>query len=595
MAQTRYFNWKDDDKTDWLNRRLIGILPYGLYRGYDAVLASGLNLSLEHNITGFDEVTKLLVHRTNLGLVKTKQGTLVIEDDPVVVPITANPSVEPRIDLVVMEHEYIEVAGGQPAIYKVLVGTPAPVPVAPALSDPNKQVILGELYCPAGMSDLTDTGVVYTKAGIPFFAGDPTVMRTNQNQHSTGDKKFDYLLLGDTMIANISGNSVDFQNQKRNTFVALASPTSAFYVQISNFINLPSQGQGYVFKVLFTQKAALSQSGNISFPAAYGNTLYVEDGEVVEIWDLNNLAGVSPAVPQYYVTKGGEARKHDDNKFRKTVALNKGADISVSGTVHLNTVREGNLFEVTFDTGSTLDSIVNHNPADFFLFTPPVGFGGTPLWIKVLTNPIGGTVTVKHNGGSLPLGYKPILTPTGTDLTVYHGDTLFLIEHQDRYEIVSVIGSSLNLWTISNTITSFIASQQDEAWKFLGDGGTMANGQPIPSLVLPNASSSQPQRLRKLRNGSVEVEGVCDMVGFDTTVSNNFVVMTLPLGYRPAQNKVYHGHVVRSTGIGAAQHYFAEISVLTTGDIEVYVYDAVTPAIAAGTGHFSYHIIINIT
>lgn len=536
MAQQRYFNYKEDDKTNLLNRQFIGIMPYGLYRGFDAVLAAGLSLQLEHSTTGYDEVDIALNLRTGLGLVNSKQGTLVIEDAPLFLPISANASSDPRIDLIVMEHEYLTVIGGQPAIYKVIQGIPAATPVAPALTDPNKQVILGELYCPAGMTSLTDAGVVYTKATTPLFSNDPTIMRTHLSQYSTGDKRFAYLRTGDAKEAIRVGTDLDFQNAKSNTYYTMITGGVPFYLQIDNFINLLSLGEGYEFKMVTGQPILLTRTGNIAFSTAYGNELRLDAGDTIQVWDLNSLGGFLPAIPNYYVTKGGEATRYDTNKFRKLQSWVKAPlRYGLSGAIDVNLNKEGNLYQAEFNTGATIRSISDNNTDDLWIFLPPHYMGGTVIWFKVVTSPIGGSITVEHNASGLGSGYKPIISPTGANLVINDGDTIGFIEHEDRWEVISVMGV-LNQWSNQLALNNYITSQTDETWKYFGAVGNMANGQPIPTFgtgVSNQGGTLQTARLRKKGGGtSIELQGAVTHTGMNLFLPFG-ILGILPIGYRP--------------------------------------------------------------
>lgn len=175
--QKIFWNWQDDDSTKHLNQRSLGIFEPGLYRGFDFDNSSTSTIKLNQLTTGFnvvltDEPTYTVERR---GVVLTKQGVVIHENDVVVLPFTANASGNPRIDICVLEHEYVDVPDGSAVIYNVITGTPSATPVAPSLTSPKIQTILGYLYVPAGVTAANTSGVVYTRATTPVFANDSNI------------------------------------------------------------------------------------------------------------------------------------------------------------------------------------------------------------------------------------------------------------------------------------------------------------------------------------------------------------------------------------------------------------------------------------
>lgn len=167
MAQKRYFNWLDDDSTFAINQRDLTIMSSGRYCGFDGVLGADLDLVLNHETTGKIVVKQDLTNTPKLGCWRTKQGGIILEDAAITIAISAGDDTDPRIDLIVGIHEYVEAEGGATATYAVITGTAAAIPVAPPLTDVNKQVIIGTLYVPANIDSLDDAGVVYTPARKP--------------------------------------------------------------------------------------------------------------------------------------------------------------------------------------------------------------------------------------------------------------------------------------------------------------------------------------------------------------------------------------------------------------------------------------------
>ena len=170
--QTRSWEYRSDDKTIDINQWLLGVIEPGVYRGFNFLKTANMVLNLVQNTTGFSAVRKDLSESAPTGLIISKQGVFIREDSPITLAINPGSS-SPRIDLIVCNHQFIEVAGGQQASYSVIQGTPAANPTAPGLTSPKTQVIIGELYLPAGVTRLDAAGVVFTRRNSPAFANNP--------------------------------------------------------------------------------------------------------------------------------------------------------------------------------------------------------------------------------------------------------------------------------------------------------------------------------------------------------------------------------------------------------------------------------------
>lgn len=170
MTARVFWSWQDDDDTFDLSRRENGIIPPGLYRGYDPNF-SVMDLTLDHAVTGFQDTQEDQTLSAKFGVVKTPQGSVIQDPDSHLLPISVGDATHPRIDTIYLEHIYVETVGGTQPSFAVVEGTPAATPVAPSVPSPEIQVKLGELYVPANCTDLgTTTGVVYTRAKLPTYA-----------------------------------------------------------------------------------------------------------------------------------------------------------------------------------------------------------------------------------------------------------------------------------------------------------------------------------------------------------------------------------------------------------------------------------------
>lgn len=166
MAQKRFFNWKDDDLTASLNSWRLGINEAGLYRGFDLGTMQGLQLTLNHEKSGYRSTSSEGELTPKQGIIVSRQGAIIVEDEAIVIPMVVNPFDVPRKYLIIIEHEYTRVVGGTQGVYTYIAGGAdglVPEPTA------NTDTILGVLTMPAGATGLADS--VYVRAETPDFSG----------------------------------------------------------------------------------------------------------------------------------------------------------------------------------------------------------------------------------------------------------------------------------------------------------------------------------------------------------------------------------------------------------------------------------------
>lgn len=425
MGQHRFWNWKEDDSTDIFNRHDIGILPEGLYRGYDPVIpGSGLILTLIHSGTGYYETDGNGDAVGPYGLSKSRQGVLVVEDGDLQVTFNVGDGTLPRIDLVVMEHEYVQVLGGQPAAYAIIEGTPDASPTAPALPSPETQVILGRLYVPAGMTNLSGTGVIYTKEPMPLFGNDERLMLKDIVQSVAGKKYFTETA---GMVEAITIAGANLVADKARNFYTLAN-TNANYILIISLTmpqTLIAGSIGY-FEIRTLQKLDIVTSGNILLSGS-PTPMKIEAGEVIGFWDLSDLMGIT----KYLCIKGGEASRSAINKFYNKQLFAKGTDISVTGGTNI-TLLKGNFFKLIAGANAQVTSIANNNQ------TPGGNANGGGIFAFHCT----GKIKFKHNG-TAGAGFKSVIISNGLDLNVEAGSTVMLVEDLSEYRVLAVVSPEI--------------------------------------------------------------------------------------------------------------------------------------------------------
>lgn len=132
MAQKRYFEFLDDDKTFDINSLNVGIIPKGIYAGYD-VAAKKLRrsdvgqpdsyyLELSHTDTAVSEIDAQGDTLAPFSVLMTGQGVKITENAVVEIDFSSMPTTGTRYDYVICEHDYIPSAGGQQAVYSMIEG-----------------------------------------------------------------------------------------------------------------------------------------------------------------------------------------------------------------------------------------------------------------------------------------------------------------------------------------------------------------------------------------------------------------------------------------------------------------------------------------
>ena len=157
----------------------LGITRPGRYSGFDVLVErTGLDITINHSGTlkkssvtvtdTIEEITFGCLITPNGSVVHNENGT---GSNGIELTIDTNVgNLNPRYDLVVCEHEYIQVIGGQPPIYFIQKGNN--LGGVPVLSNPEKQITIGTITITPGGYQFSD--LTYVKSKIPL-PGDSTI------------------------------------------------------------------------------------------------------------------------------------------------------------------------------------------------------------------------------------------------------------------------------------------------------------------------------------------------------------------------------------------------------------------------------------
>lgn len=284
MSQYRTFEFDADDSTFDLNQRLLEMIQPGLYHGFDLLNPSGLTLVLEHTATGVITVDEDELETPPKGVYVTKQGVTIKEDANIQIPVDVGGAL-PRIDLVIAEHLYQQITGGNPAIYSIIKGTQAAIPVAPSLTNPRRQTILGYLYIPANMSGLEDTEVVYTKSIQPDFAGngfrariETLEQRADNSDVAIGERLIAANNLSDLQSASQARNNLDLGNHVTHDYFSGTNSGSA------NSIARGDHSHNGVYEPVFSKNTGF----NKNFGSTSGTVCQGNDGRLTNSRTCNN-------------------------------------------------------------------------------------------------------------------------------------------------------------------------------------------------------------------------------------------------------------------------------------------------------------------
>lgn len=217
--QTRLRNFKNDLLSFEHNVMNLGLHNPGRYAGFDTIniVTDPLGFTLT-STTGARYKTAINQAKGPMGVWLTPQGVIIMEDEALNFTIetnAGNPSI--RYDLIIANHNFVKLAGGQNATYSIIKG-PLANAILPALLDPLKQIILGVLEISPGATAVAETSVESTYPN-PFY--NPSLPDSVLNQPTLTRS----VLVGGVSYQKSrspdSGDGVDARIYEPNNFQAL--------------------------------------------------------------------------------------------------------------------------------------------------------------------------------------------------------------------------------------------------------------------------------------------------------------------------------------------------------------------------------------
>lgn len=153
----------------------FGLLPPGIYRGFDAIQNSTTtgNIFFTHNQTGAPYVQKDGTKNNNIAIIKTQQGVVISEDEGVDLPMSGNLDSSPRFDVLVLSHEWSDTVGGSVSTFSIIEGVVGYG--IPEIPNPNTKVVIGVIRVEPGGPDVSNW--VWQKSPTPQY-GNHDIFRT---------------------------------------------------------------------------------------------------------------------------------------------------------------------------------------------------------------------------------------------------------------------------------------------------------------------------------------------------------------------------------------------------------------------------------
>lgn len=512
MAQIRRFNWLDDDLTASLNKANQGSIPSGRYYGFVWVDTSpSLIATFEHVDNGMTIIDSdsPITRIEGVGEWRTKQGGIIQETASITATFDA-PGTLDRIDLLVGQHQYVQSVGGAVATYVVIKGIEGANPIAPSLTLPNEQTVLGQMYIPGGGVDLTDAK--FTVAPKPDFGGDLTVAHLDRTQTFDEENRISQLTCEfGVCFLDVSNNRIDLskdasgvalvgdtlrKNIKKNKFVLqaiTATPTT-----ITSIIPYPHEFSLEAKEIEIFTFSPLVLSGSLFYEHHF-NPVQIPVLSSFKLLTIQDTLGSGTLLNTWKVINGGEATINGENKF---TAINSWAK----------------------NTGSIgANDVVAHNDAGNFIEIPTTPSNKT---IKGITgfNSDGGTfLAIKGDGEPLELIHdtadpvtKKLWLPHGRSFTSFSEDEVFLFVEDIDY------------WRLVGTYN------QVDDWHYVGDATT---GLGTTFADYSNTSIVNQLRFRKLAGNKVELKGSVNKNVLTNPL--NTIVFNLPTGYIPSSFNIF--------------------------------------------------------
>lgn len=245
MAQKRLRDYQSPLGSFLHNIINLGMHFPGRFAGFDTLVVTGqLQFSLAHTASGVNTLDATGNPYGPIGAMMSNQGEVILEDAPIIaLTIATNAgNTNTRVDTVVLNHQYLQLANPQNATYSVVIGSLVNDSVLGALS--QTQVVVGYISIPPGATLISQC--TYVKAKCPD-SGDQPDAKLNSPNNFTVMNAFaadPNAYTQNTTIVSDDPNTTpcnlwDVNGNNGNTF--RLAPTVLYDVDLIRVKNIPNQ------------------------------------------------------------------------------------------------------------------------------------------------------------------------------------------------------------------------------------------------------------------------------------------------------------------------------------------------------------------
>lgn len=283
MAQIRLRDYKEP-LTSFNHNIMQFIRKPGRFVGFDTKADTGtLSFNITHAATGTqyrDEASNLV---GPVGVLMSNQGVYIIETDTITgftIDTNAGNTVD-RTDLLVCNHQFVNIAGGQNATYSIIKGLIGDINPSP-LTNPDYQVIVGRISIPAGATNINQC--TYIKERCPDSGDGPDARLNETNKFQAfNQQNFSSTLYTNNTFSETLGTAVGWNlNGDGNNFdMSFGFPNFIDAIRVGKE---PAQN-GTIINIQITSFATIRNNqtiplsaiqrgfSNIVVPNQYANTL----------------------------------------------------------------------------------------------------------------------------------------------------------------------------------------------------------------------------------------------------------------------------------------------------------------------------------
>ncbi len=222
--RTHYHSYKDLIDSYKVINSMHGILPWGIYRGFDTIQNGTTvgDIRFVHTSTGSIFTLKNGSLSNPMAVIRTKQGVIITEDEAVELPIASNLNSSPRFDVLVLSHEWSDIQGGSVSSFSIVQGTAGQG--IPTIPTPNTKTPIGIIRVVQGEADVSNW--TWQRYPTPSLGNNNLLQSLNvwQSQQS--------LTFGDSPLS-ITNETITIPTTGNNFYIAPSADTNLSFITLS--------------------------------------------------------------------------------------------------------------------------------------------------------------------------------------------------------------------------------------------------------------------------------------------------------------------------------------------------------------------------